>query len=492
MKKNGKKEERQVSIEAWIMLVLGAATYTFSSGRLNIFFTAWIWPFAFLYFCREVKGKCALPTLAATIAICSLIKWYKILDISIILDIVLALVLAAFTFVPFVAERILGKRIRGAWATLLFPATTVTCEILFSTILGSFNCTANTQSGILTLVQITSVIGSFGLSFIILWFGSVLLAMVKRDKGWRTAVTVYAILFVGVICFGIIRLEFFRAPHEKTVRVASAVCPYVKPFSDGSYDKLPYEDTRDYMIRSINLAHDGGAQVLCWNEEAFTIFDYEEAELRGLAKEKAAEYGMYMVMSFDIEDTDDSFGGKGANKLVIVTPEGEEIEYHKVNLVPLIETFTYVRGTEDIPTWDMDGTIASAVICFDDTYPWFMNGSLARTSAAYPDTSLMFVPSWDWVGVKRAHYVISELRAIENGFTLVKPTYDGISTVVDYQGHAIARFDTLATGFDSMQILDVPVAGVRTIYSRYGFVLDMLILALCLGLVGLSAFKRKK
>ncbi len=62
---------------------------------------------------------------------------------------------------------------------------------------------------------------------------------------------------------------------------------------------------------------------------------------------------------------------------------------------------------------------------------------------------------------------------MENGFALVKPTYDGISTAVDGQGRVIRRFDTADTGFDAVQFADVPAQSVPTVYGRIGSITDL-------------------
>jgi apolipoprotein N-acyltransferase len=58
-------------------------------------------------------------------------------------------------------------------------------------------------------------------------------------------------------------------------------------------------------------------------------------------------------------------------------------------------------------------------------------------------------------------------RAIENGVTLVRPTGDGISLVVDPLGRVLATADDFVTD-KPLMMADVPVRGTNTLYARIG------------------------
>ncbi len=87
----------------------------------------------------------------------------------------------------------------------------------------------------------------------------------------------------------------------------------------------------------------------------------------------------------------------------------------------------YVKGSGAVPTVATDAGVISNVICFDDTFIGFIR---EKTGAA----DVLFVPSWDWSAVKRAHTDLSAFRAVENGYAVVKPSYDGVSAAIDRQG----------------------------------------------------------
>lgn len=59
------------------------------------------------------------------------------------------------------------------------------------------------------------------------------------------------------------------------------------------------------------------------------------------------------------------------------------------------------------------------------------------------------------------------MRAVEQGFTLVRPTKDGFSLVTDPLGRIVAWQDTDRPG-EHVLVASVPVSGVRTAYSVIG------------------------
>lgn len=210
----------------------------------------------------------------------------------------------------------------------------------------------------------------------------------------------------------------------------------------------------------------GGAKIACWNEEAFALDDIEEPRLLEAAAAFAKEHEMLLIVGYEVADTDGSENDDAVNKSILVQPNGSVTGYVKTNLIPIVELPGYVKGTGDVPSVATGQGVISNVICFDDTFPKFVRDHTGSTD-------ILFVPSWDWQGIKHAHTDLSQLRAVENGFSLVKPTYGGISTAVDGQGRVIKRFDTADTGFDTVQFADVPTKSIPTPYARNGNAIDL-------------------
>ncbi|MCR5151497.1 MAG: hypothetical protein K6B52_09790 [Clostridiales bacterium] len=476
----------------WIIFGIGFIAYIFSAGRWNIAFTAWIWPFAFLYYSRQSKTKRRFLLLVAALAIGHVIKWLNVMDGGYILDAVFCLLWSYCWVLPFLADRLVAKKLPGSiLSSLIFPAVFVSIECLRSlTPLGSIGAIAYSQSGFLPLVQVTSLIGSFGLSFLICWFGAVAVNVTEKRQGSKTiAVVCFSALLIS-IGFGCVRLAAFPVDTENTARVASVVGPYYKKQKDGTYDEITAEESLHYFLSEAQRAADGGAKIACWNEEAFALKETEEHLILDAATEFAKANGMILIIGYELSDSDGSENGDSINKSILVETNGTVTEYVKTHLIPFIELPGYVKGEGAVPSVATNYGIISCIICFDDTFMGFVRENTVSTD-------ILFVPSWDWEPIKHTHTDISEFRAVENGFTLVKPTYDGISTAVNRLGYGIKRFDTAGVGFDTVQFADIPTRAVPTLYSRIGDAVDTVLflsgfVTLALGAVQLHNKRSKQ
>ena len=469
------KKETVTTKSAWCALVVGFLAFLFSSGRWNFPLTAWIWPAAFLHYSRSARSVRGFLPLAGAIALGNILRWLNVLDAGYAADAAICLVWSVCWILPYIADRLLYERLPAWPSTMLLPGVFVTLEFLrHFTLVGSYGVTACTQTGFLPLVQSVSLIGSFGLSFLLLWFGPVLLhAWGKREK-WRGILAGYLAVLTAFFVFGCVRLYTAPAEAEHTVRTASVIGPYYRQFSAETYESLPYAESLAYMTAEAERASAEGAEIVCWNEEAFNIPDIEEDGFLAAAAELAASHDMTLILPYETEDTDGSDGGLSCNKLVILQPDGSSAEYIKTHLVPLVEAPMYVKGNGTIPTVRTEKCVLSAVICFDDSYISFNHGFGAKLSEEFRNTDILFVPSWDWASVATAHTKSAEFRAVENGYALVKPTYDGLSAVVDRYGRELYLSDIEEHGYDSVRCIDVPAAGRQTFYGRYGNVIDLI------------------
>jgi apolipoprotein N-acyltransferase len=93
----------------------------------------------------------------------------------------------------------------------------------------------------------------------------------------------------------------------------------------------------------------------------------------------------------------------------------------------------------------------------------------------------MLNPSFDYPKSTGAMY---SLRAIENGFTMIRPVYNGFSYAVDPNEKLLASMDSDYTDTGIMYA-DVPTKGVNTIYATLGELLGWLCV---FGLLGLILF----
>ena len=121
------------------------------------------------------------------------------------------------------------------------------------------------------------------------------------------------------------------------------------------------------------------------------------------------------------------------------------------------------------------------MICFDMDHPAYIR------QAGRSGTDVMLVPSNDCRDIVPFHTYMASFRGIENGFSIVRATGNGLSAAFDYQGRTLATADYSTT--KQAMISHVPTHGVKTIYTVIGDLFAWLSMVGFVTLVGLALFR---
>ncbi|GFR43434.1 hypothetical protein Agub_g4515 [Astrephomene gubernaculifera] len=107
-------------------------------------------------------------------------------------------------------------------------------------------------------------------------------------------------------------------------------------------------------------------------------------------------------------------GGSSSNHFVLLGPDGVVVwDYLKAFPVPLVEAGV-VAGPAHLPVADSPYGRLGGAICFDMDQPQYVRQAGAAA------VQLMLQPSWTWGAVGPRHVASNALRAVENGFTLLR------------------------------------------------------------------------
>jgi apolipoprotein N-acyltransferase len=131
---------------------------------------------------------------------------------------------------------------------------------------------------------------------------------------------------------------------------------------------------------------------------------------------------------------------------------------------------SYTPGDGRMPTVNTEYGRLGNVICFDADFPDLMR------QGGRGGVDVMLVPSSDWPGFGRVHTQKAILRAVENGYAVVRQDALGYAQVVDHQGRSLATADFFTADQQTM-IANVPVQGSRTMYATVGDLFAWLCLA---------------
>ena len=147
------------------------------------------------------------------------------------------------------------------------------------------------------------------------------------------------------------------------------------------------------------------------------------------------------------------------------TTEAGTPDYCPPNVYPGVADRLYRNlgdGTfEDIGSSSGIADFASpglGVICHDLDFPELLR------QASSEKIGLLVGPSDDWVDVASLHGRMAVFRAVENGFTLLRPTNGGRSVAVDTRGRVIAEVNSP----DDVMVAHVSARSSRTLYGTVG------------------------
>jgi apolipoprotein N-acyltransferase len=482
---------------SWVWLPVAGALLLFANGRNNVPVIAWLAPVVLLRFLRGGSAwRLLVAFFVTTFAFAFQFRGMVPAPQPILA--IIWVTYGACILLPFIVDRLLARRLAGFISTLVFPCAAMGFDYLLSLLpYGSWGSPAYTQYGDLPLMQLASVTGIYGITFLMAWFAAVLNWAWESDFAWpriRRGVLTYAAVFFTVMFLGSVRLMF--PPSGPTVRVASLTAPEFDPFPNadvgrraqtGQLTAAEIEEIRNRShIMTENLLGraareaDAGAKIVFWGEGNSFVLPEDEPALMTRASEVAREKGIYLGLGNVIWHYESAEPLE--NTMVLFAPDGSLIwKFLKAHPVPGGEAEISMPSNGVLKFTDSPYGRMSTVICFDADSVQLLHQ--AGTGAA----DLVLIPSNDWRAIDPWHTQMAVFRGVEQGFNSVRHVSHGLSVATDYQGRVLGRMDHFQTAGDRVLVAEVPTRGVRTIYSRVGDLFSWLVLAgLCvLGAVGL-------
>lgn len=482
----------------YLLLVVGAVLWLFSvGGRWDLPFAPWLFSVLLLRFSRTSRIGPALGwVLAASVG--AALFWLWQLAIPLVPSSIVGSIAYGVVFtIPFALDRLLWRRLPRLAGLLLFPAALAACEFLasaFSPLGASYGLLAVTQYADLPLLQVISVVGPYVIGFLIGTFATVANDLWQAPKSARGVVGIYVAVLVAIVLAGGLRLAFFP-PLASFVRVAGltpsrsvldaanrvlgkpmlgAMHP-VSPADQAAIDPTrlapAYGLVEAELLANTRSAARAGARIVVWSENAMTVRAQDEPALIAKAAEVARQEHIYIDLALNIPFQKD--------RTHLIAPDGRVLwTYDKSHPIPGMEV--YAPGPGQAAAARTPWTRLANVICYDADFPSMMHGT----------ADLMLVPGGDWPQIGAVHTLrMAGLRAIENGYSLLRVDYNGLSALIDYQGHVLATQDTTGPG-QHILIADAPARGATTLYSRTGDVFAWLCLGSVILLIG-SGLRRR-
>jgi apolipoprotein N-acyltransferase len=441
-------------------LFLGFVFLFFFNGRWILPIAAYLAPISLIRFLRYQKPLKGFFFLSFAMLISNIFIWQGQIPISGLVYYIMTLMMSLSTSLVFIVDRIYSRRLKGIVSTFMLPSMYVLMEyITVSTNpSGTYGALSNTQSS-LPLLQLISITGTWGVTFIILWTASVINWLWDHafsNYVLRKALWVYVVPMMMIILYGQIRLS--HKSTECTVRIASINLSKMEiQHLYGSHPDSIKDQINSSFLHNCHNAALSGAKIVFGVEAMLNMASDKEDEYLAKAKAAAQKDNMYIglpLLIYPINNPD----ARPMNKILWISPTGEILfTYYKAKPTPGEGSY----GDGIIRYFDSPYGRMSSAICFDMDFPSLFHQVHSM------NIDIMLVPGNDWKDITPYHTYASSIRAIEQGFNLVRAASRGLSASFTSKGELISS-QNYFTSNDIILYSDVPMKGSHTFYGMVG------------------------
>jgi apolipoprotein N-acyltransferase len=470
----------------FLWLAIAAILLLFAGGRWNFTPAAWLTSvFAIRFFRDSEKAGRGFLLLWVATAIPAILSWKGATFMSFMHPAVEAsffFLTAPLGLIPYIVDRLYDRRFPSTfWVTLVFPvaATAIDFFSASGSPFGTFGAGAYSQRDFPAIMQIASVTGLWGVTFVASWFAS--LANYIWENGFklnRPALTSLGILAL-ILSLGLGR-TLLASPPTQTAQIAGfslsngKLPAILSQLEDEAAFRQAVDELHAQELEQIRALALEGAEIVVLQEGAGMGFPDQVKKLLAEAAATAKEEQIYIVLTTFTVGIE-----KPENVVHIMDPNGEIVLKHiKYGGTQFEGSLT---GSGELQTVNTPYGKLSAVICWDADFPNVIK------QAGKQGVDLLFVPSSDWLAVKDIHAGMAAFRAVENGMSIFRQTGSGVSSVIDAYGRTIHRVDAFAEegsdNFAAVQMVVTPVGSVSTLYPMVGDVVGNIMLVLFIGLL---------
>jgi apolipoprotein N-acyltransferase len=449
--------------------------------------TAWIW--------AKVLGWTALGAFLALYTACWVWLGWKILPLKLTGE-------GRGNVIQNLADQFLSipwSR-RASW-TISCAALWVALEMLVARFLGGFpwNLLGDSQFHMTPLIQIASVTGVYGVSFLAVWFalslGSATIVIIRRPAMrsiWMGEIILPMLAVAAVFGTGYNKLRQ-PDPAGPTLKIA-----LVQPSIPQStiWDEAENDRRFQDVLRLSEQALTNKPDLLIWPESAVPKMIRDDDDTLKTVAALARAHKVWMIIGDD--DYTPHPGAKTwadcdfYNSSFLINRDGDVVaEYKKQNLVifgeyvPLVKWLPFLKhltpisggftpGDRPVPFELGDLKVkVSVLICFEDVFP-----QLARHYVDDDTDFLVNITNDGWFGEGAAQWQqggAAIFRAIENGLPLVRCSNTGLTCWADSCGRLRQIFQSEQRGIygPGFMTVRIPVLSpgekrVATFYRRHG------------------------
>lgn len=387
---------------------------------------------------------------------------------------------------------------RWLWA-IAGGASWVALEMIRARVLGGFpwNFLGVSQFRMVPLIQIASVTGVYGISFLVVWTslsfysaGRMILSRPHSRFAWEAEVFFPLLVVAGLFALGEIKVN--QSPSTRRGSTTGMLrVALVQPSIPQNliWDENANSNRFEELLAQSETALTHQADLLVWPESAVPEFDDATyAAIRHFVR----AHGVWLI--FNADDVEprpqaaNEYDNDVFNAAFLMDPNGNVAGiYHKQKLVmfgeyvpwaswlpfakwltPITGSYTPGHSTAQFYLEDFHAA-ASPLICFEDLFP-----QLARKAADGGADILVNLTNDGWFGQSAEqwqHETSAIFRAVENGIPLVRCCNNGITCWIDAEGRPreIFRDKSGSVYGEGAMVFDLPLERHEpTFYTRHG------------------------
>ncbi len=365
----------------------------------------------------------------------------------------------------------------------------------------------HTQYLNLPIIQIASLTGVYGVSFLIVMVNAALSEVIRNRFRSLHPVIVPLVIVVLSIFYGLHALSSPPAGETISITVIQGNLP--QKIRDAGNFRFVNLDTHIRLTKE--ALPDKTPSLIVWPEVAaqgsLRTDSYVHKAVSALAKEAKTFLLVGSAERFKYGDKPSQLV-KAFNSAFLISPAGEiKGQYNKIILFPFSEylpyesvipwpsryyakTANFIPGTE-YTIFDLGRGKFGVTICWENMVPEFFR-RFANTDANF----MVNITNESLFGESAAPYVfmsVSVFRAVETRMAIARAAYTGISGFIDPYGRILA---TVHDGEKEIFVeghltQEIPLSRQRTFYTVYGDIFAFLNLSLCGAFLALSFLRRR-
>ena len=371
----------------------------------------------------------------------------------------------------------------------------------------------------LPIIQIASLTGVYGVSFLIVMFNTALsdaisyaLAKKKKDLVSKN-LTPFKPVIISLLLIGLSVIYGFSVMSENTGDKVSVTVIQGNISQDIKWNRAFKKLILDKHVKLTESASiNDHASLIVWPESSvpgpFTQDLYALQTISNLAKKTRT----YLLIGSSQRPKFGSGGlreGYSFNRAFLITPNGIIARYYdKIHLLPFAEYLPYkdsfpwparfvARAGNFLPgkehtLFNIGTTQFGVLICWENIYP-----ELFRQFVKNGANFMTNMTNEAWFGETAAPYqflAMSVFRAVENRVTVVRSANTGISCFIDPHGKIIGkvRNNNKEISVEGYLTMAIPLTHRKTFYTLYGDVFAYTNLVMGIFLVALFFLIGKK